>query len=156
MANANAEAVNNARSARILMALLLLRNNVPTGCSGLGSRITDLFQAELAIQGDPEPTRRNLPSSFQNLHRTDERPRSAKRSGQRDQNDGLQPIMRRRTEQRIADCGDDKDAIPLAPDKFCRCTLQLGGDPDVPAVRKERNMWSVPRCNPMLIVQPNS
>src|ERR1700730_7795465 len=60
----------------------------------------------------------------------------AKSRGQREQRDRLQPVMRWSAEQRTADCGGDKYAVLLAPQELCRCTLQLRGHPDVPAVEK--------------------
>src|SRR5262245_8956541 len=61
---------------------------------------------------------------------------SGKGRRQREQLDGLQAIMRWSAEQRIADCGGDEYAVLLALQEFTRCTLQLRGDPDVPAVEK--------------------
>src|SRR6266540_6601797 len=61
---------------------------------------------------------------------------SGKSRGQREQRDGLQPVMRRSAEQRIADRGGDEYAVLLAPQELSRCTLQLRRNPDVPAVKK--------------------
>src|SRR5690242_1978519 len=61
---------------------------------------------------------------------------SGKSRGQREQRDGLQPVMRWSAEQRIADRGGDEYAVLLALQELSRCTLQLRGDPDVPAVEK--------------------
>src|SRR5262249_32499407 len=65
---------------------------------------------------------------------------SGKGRWQREQRDGLQAIMRWSAEQRIADRGGDEYAVLLALQGSSRCTLQLPGDPDVPAVdeRTER------------------
>jgi hypothetical protein len=59
-----------------------------------------------------------------------------KSRGQRDQRDGLEPVMGWSAEQRTANCGGDEDAVLLAAQELSRCTLQLRCDPDVPAVEK--------------------
>src|SRR4029453_2356931 len=61
---------------------------------------------------------------------------SGKSRGQREQRDGLQPVMRWSAEQRVADRGGNEYAVLLAPQELSRCTLQLRRDPDVPAVKK--------------------
>src|SRR5215470_17878344 len=55
---------------------------------------------------------------------------------QREQRDGLQSVVRWSAEQRIADCCGDEDAALAAFQELGRCTLQLRGDPDIPAVEK--------------------
>src|SRR5262249_3427179 len=55
---------------------------------------------------------------------------------QREQRNGLQAIMRWSLEQRVADRGGDEYAVLPALQELSRCTLQLRGDPDVPAVEK--------------------
>src|SRR6516165_9149012 len=61
---------------------------------------------------------------------------SSKSRRQREQRDGLQAIMRGSAEQRISDRGGDEYAVLLALQELSRRTLQLRGDPDVPAVEK--------------------
>src|SRR3954470_24929641 len=59
-----------------------------------------------------------------------------KSCGQRDQRDGLEPVMRWSAEYRTANCGGDEDAALLDAQELSRCTLQLRCDPDVPAIKK--------------------
>src|SRR5438034_10776228 len=61
---------------------------------------------------------------------------SGKSRRQREQRDGLQAVMRWSAKQRIADRGGDEYPVLSALGELSRRTLQLRGDPDVPAVEK--------------------
>src|SRR6516162_10355068 len=82
----------------------------------------------------PIPSQARAESMFAIAQAIDLYSRKSRR--QREQRDGLQAIMRWSAEQRIADRGGDEYAVLLALQQFTRRTLQLRGDPDVPAVEK--------------------
>lgn len=61
---------------------------------------------------------------------------SGKSRGQWVQRDGLQSVMRWSAKQRISHRASYEYAVLPATQELSRCTLQLRGDPDVPAVEK--------------------